>query len=219
MAKRTLESVAENLVCSDDLWLHIADDGSSQDYRDSLWEIAHRFYGDNVSISNSERNGYGGNYNTATQVIHHITDIILPLEDDWELARLLDIDPIVKVLRDGHFDCVRMGYIGYTAELRGTLRYHEGIHWLEFDPTSSERHVFAGGPRLETVEFERRVGPWNEKMEQGLTEFEVSGRDESRKGVAWPVDLIRLTGDAFVHIGTYPAGEEQVDSETLVEAG
>ena len=135
VAKITLESVAENLSAPEDIWLHIADDGSSQGYRDELLELAHKHYGDRVSITNSERAGYGGNYNMATQIVHQIADIVLPLEDDWRLTRLLDIAPIVDVLRDGTLDCVRMGYMGYTGELRGRFLHHGGLHWLELDPT------------------------------------------------------------------------------------
>jgi glycosyltransferase involved in cell wall biosynthesis len=216
VARMTLESVAQHLSTSEEVWMHIADDGSSQEYRDELLDLAHEHYGDRVSITNSERAGYGGNYNIATQLVHQIADIMLPLEDDWELTRPLDIDPIVKALRDGAFGCVRMGYIGYTADLRGTLRWHEGLHWLEFDPDSPERHVFAGGPRLETVAFERKVGPWPERMEQGATEFDVAGRREAREGVAWPLDLIRPSGDAFAHIGSYKATE--LPAEAMMEA-
>ncbi len=68
VARRTLESVAANLSTPEDIWLHIADDGSSQEYRDELLELAHEHYGDRVSITNSERAGYGGNYNQATSL-------------------------------------------------------------------------------------------------------------------------------------------------------
>ena len=216
VAKITLESVAANLSTPEDVWMHIADDGSSQEYRDELLELAHKHYDDRVSITNSERAGYGGNYNVATQIVHQIADIVLPLEDDWKLTRLLDIVPIVNVLRDGVLDCVRMGYIGYTDELRGRLLHHGGLHWLEFDPASPEKHVFAGGPRRERVAFERAVGPWPEGIEQGATELEVAARPESRLKVAWPVDIIRPTGDAFVHIGTYKAGYPEAQGSGAV---
>jgi hypothetical protein len=187
----------------------VADDGSSQEYRDELVELARQHYGDNVSVTNSERTGYGGNYNAATQLVHHVGDIVLPLEDDWELIRRLDLAPIVSVLRAGAFSCVRMGYIGYTDDLWGTLRYHESMHWLELDPDSPEKHVFAGGPRLETVKFERAVGPWPEKEEQGQTELLVAGREAARTGIAWPIELIKPRGDAFVHIGSVAAGGKE----------
>ena len=218
VAKITLESVAANLRSSEELWLHIADDGSSQEYRDELVELARRRYGDNVSVTNSGRAGYGGNYNTATQIVHEVADVVLPLEDDWELVRELEIDPIVAVLRAHAFNCVRLGYIGYTDELRGTLRWHEGLHWLEFDPESPEKHVFAGGPRLETVKFERAVGPWPENEEQGQTELLVAGRKEARTGVAWPIELVKPRGDAFVHIGATPAGEKAQASVAQMQA-
>lgn len=205
-ARLTLESAAENLKAGEEIWLHIADDGSPPEYREELTDLGRSLYGDSVSITNSERAGYGGNYNTATQVIHHMTDLVLPLEDDWQLQRELDLSSIARVLRDGHFNCVRLGYIGYTGELRAALRWFENLHWLEFDSTSPEKHVFTGGPRLETVAFERTVGPWPEHMEQGQTELEVCGREEARQGIAWPIDLIPARGDAFVHIGAYKAG-------------
>jgi glycosyltransferase involved in cell wall biosynthesis len=212
VARTTLESVAANLRAEEPFWLHIADDGSSQEYRDELLEIARAHYGDNVSITNSNRAGYGGSYNKATQIVHKVADLMLPLEDDWELIRELDIGPIAAVLRDGLLNCIRMGYIGYTDELRGIFRYHGGLHWLELDPDSPEKHVFAGGPRLETVAFEREVGPWPERMEQGATELKVIGRAKARRGVAWPVDLIRPRGDAFAHIGAVKAGTDAAGS-------
>ena len=211
VAKRTLESVAENLVSSEEIWLHIADDGSSQEYRDDLMDLAHRLYGDSVSLTNSGRRRYGGNYNVATQVVHQIADIILPLEDDWELTRLLDIDPIVQVLRSGLFGCVRLGRLSYTSELKAKFVWAESLHWLALDPSSEERHVFAGGPRLETVEFERMLGPWPEGLVAGETELVVSNRPESRQGVAWPVGLILPPEGAFVHIGSVKADKELVD--------
>lgn len=217
VARRTLEALAANLRAEEPIWLHIADDGSSQEYRDELLELGRSHYGDNVSITNSNRAGYGGNYNKATQIVHKVADLMLPLEDDWELIRELDIGPIAAVLRDGLLNCVRMGYIGYTDDLRGTFRYHGGLHWLELDPESPEKHVFAGGPRLETVAFERAIGPWPERMEQGATELQVIGRPEARRGVAWPVNLIWPQGDAFVHIGAVKAGTDVAGSAAAMQ--
>lgn len=217
-ARLTLESVAKNLRVEDDeIWLHLADDGSPQEYRDELLELGRSLYGANVSITNSQRSGYGGNYNAATQVIHHMADLILPLEDDWQLRRELDLSPIARVLRSEHFNCVRLGYIGYTSELRATMRWHENLHWLEFDPSSPEKHIWTGGPRLETVAFERILGPWPEHMEQGQTELEVCGREEAKQGIAWPIDLIPAKGNAFVHIGTYKAGFEPTLSDQPIQ--
>ena len=209
VAKRTLESVAANLVTTDELRLHIADDGSSQEYRDELVELGRRLYGQQaVTVTNSQQRRYGGNYNEMTQVVHQITDLVLPLEDDWELVRPLDIDPIARVLRSGLFGCVRMGRLSYTYVLKAKFVWAEDLHWLELDPESEEHHVFAGGPRLETVEFERAVGPWPEGLLAGETEVLVSGRPAARHGIAWPVSLILPPEGAFAHIGAVKADKE-----------
>lgn len=206
-ARKTIASVAKNLKLppGDEVWFHIADDGSEQEYRDNLWELAKKHWGDNVSMTNSERRGYGASYNAATQLVHDVADLILPLEDDWELVRKLDLTPIAAALRNDTFGCVRMGYIGTTQELRGKFVRAQDLWWLALDPDSPEPHVFAGHPRLETVDWERYVGPWPEGMGAGATEFAVAHRPEARRGVAWPADLIKPTGDAFAHIGAVQA--------------
>jgi len=209
VAKITMESVAANLNTPEDVWMHIADDGSSQEYRDELVELGRRLYGQQaVTVTNSQQRRYGGNYNEMTQVVHQITDLVLPLEDDWELVRPLDIDPIARVLRDGVFGCVRLGRLSYTHELKAKFVWAENLHWLELDPESEEQHILAGGPRLETVEFERAVGPWPEGLVAGETELMVCGRQEARHGIAWPVSLILPPEGAFAHIGAVKADKE-----------
>ena len=106
------------------------------------------------------------------------------------------------------FGCVRLGRLSYSAELRAKFVWAERLHWLALDPSSSERHIFAGGPRLETVEFEKMLEPWAENMVAGATEFEVCGRPESRQGVGWPASLILPPEGAFKHIGSVKADKE-----------
>ena len=212
VAKRCILSVSKYLKASEEFWLHLADDGSSQDYRDELAELARSLYGNSVSMSNSQRSGYGGNYNASTQITHQVSDLMLPLEDDWEMQRELNLDPIAAVLRDGIFGCVRLAYIGATQELRAKFVLTHGYHWLALDPDSPERHVWAGGPRIETVEWEKAVGPWPEHMEQGYTEHIVAAYPAARYGIAWPVGLIYPQGDVFAHIGGEKASINGIDT-------
>jgi len=212
-ARRCLASL-RNLRADEPLWLHIADDGSDPAWREELMEKAGEICGERVSLTDAGGSGYGGSYNLATQALHQTADLILPLEDDWELVRELDLDPIAGVLRDGLFGCVRMGYIGFTQELRAKFLSGRGLLWLALDPASDEPHVFAGGPRLETAEYERAVGPWLEHEPAGVTEFEVAHRPAARIGVAWPVDLIHPSGGTFAHIGS----EQAVLAEQAVTA-
>jgi hypothetical protein len=209
--------VLGNLRYSGGLRVHIADDGSpplesGADQAETLRQIAGGF--PNVvsaTASNSGQHGYGASYNLATQVMHLDCPVLLPLEDDWELTGALEADPIVATLLDPAFgiDCVRLGYIGYTQELRGVLVPTPAGHMLRFDPASPEPHVLAGHPRLETREFERRVGPWPEMLPAGQTEFVVCHRNEARRGVAWPLDVLRPSEHRFAHIGAEGLGEHQ----------
>jgi glycosyltransferase involved in cell wall biosynthesis len=200
-AKRTLQAVKANLRCSGNVYYHIADDGSPGAYVDELVKIA----GGPVSISLSKRGGYGANYNLAMQSMHRLCDYVLPLEDDWVLERPLDVDVVVAALKELGGGCVRLGYIGYTQALKAEFVRAAGYHWLRLDPGSPEPHVFAGHPRIETTEWAREVGTWPEHLEQGTTEFQVSRRAAARRRVYWPVDMVRPSGDLFVHIGTVKA--------------
>ncbi len=215
-AFRTLRSLYR-LKADEEIWLHVADDGSEQRFRDEMMEEARLIFGDNTSITNSGGNGYGGSYNKASQVVHNISDILLPLEDDWEVVKEFDLSPFANALREGVFNCIRMGYIGYTDKLLGEFVYNNGNHYLRLDPDSPEKHVFTGGPRLETRDFERAIGEWPTDMNAGATELEVCGRKEARKGVAWPIGLIKPSGDLFVHMGTLKA-ETGVEGSKAVMA-
>lgn len=199
-AERTLKSTLSNLRYSGYMSVHIADDGSPQEnYIKWLCEIASD-YVEEVTFTNAGHMGYGQNYNLACQVVHPRCKYVLPLEDDWELVRELDVDPFVEAL--SVFGCIRMGYVGYTQRLIGEFESVAGSHYLRLLPDSPEPHVFAGHPRIETVDWARSVGPWPIDNDPGTTEFMVAHRPAARQNVAWPVDAIKPYGDAFCHIGT-----------------
>jgi hypothetical protein len=200
-ATRTLETVLNFAHTNQHtLSVHIASDGDENDYVQVLRsicmnrEVSH-------TVTNSQRGGYGHNYNLATQVVHQWARYVLPLEDDWELVRPLDLDLFVGALDELNAGCMRLGYIGYTQALRGEFERAVGRHWLRLDPQSPEPHIFAGHPRIETVEWEREVGPWPEGMLPGDTEFAVAHYPEARHNVIWPIQEVKPYGDMFVHIG------------------
>lgn len=220
-AKLTISALASHLLYEGDLHLHIADDGSPPVdealYAEALMSFAQaELDGDwpsSISFTNSQRSGYGGSYNVATQVVHSIADYLLPLEDDWELSRDFDLTPLVlDLIEDERAECIRLGYLGYTQAIRGEIidLPHTGKALL-LDPESPERHVFAGHPRLETRRFERAIGPWPEGLQAGKTEFEIAGREAARQGVIWPLDLgipgSQRHDSLFRHIGFDEKGE------------
>jgi hypothetical protein len=124
------------------------------------------------------------------------------LEDDWELKRELNVSPLVSQMEELGVGCARLGYVGFTQELRCSFAVAQGAYWLRFDPASPEPHVFAGHPRIEALWWSRLVGPWPEGLEPGQTEFAVAHRPESRKAVGWPLSLVHPRGDLYSHVGT-----------------
>lgn len=204
-AVTTLRSALDNLSTSQPLLVHIADDGSPNGHTRMLREIAGGYgHVTAVSISSSDRGGYGRNYNLATQQLHLRADYVLPLEDDWQLMRPLNLDPLLDALDAGPIGCIRLGYLGFTREggIKGRLFHRADQTFMLLDSDSDDPHVFAGHPRIETVVWERAVGPWPEQEEPGATEFAVCHRPLARTGVAWPLDLIPPAGGLFAHIGT-----------------
>lgn len=210
-AQRTLRAALDNLSYSGRVSVHIADDGTGEEYRQSLFELAGGYEQvAGVSISNSERGGYGRNYNLAMQTIHNHCSIILPLEDDWQLLRPLNLDSLVQALADDRIGCIRLGYLGFTREyMAGGMISTSGAIYFLISPEADEPHVFSGHPRLETVEWERAVGPWPEGLDPNETEFAVCHNTAARQGVVFPVDLIHPYGNLFAHIGAYEAGEHR----------
>ncbi len=202
-AVRTLDGLKRNLQTTFPIKVIIASDGDTKDYIDYLHSLACMWVGHlNVSHTNSERGGYGKNYNLAMQSAHE-SEWIMPIEDDWELTRPLNVDALIEDMGELSVGCARLGYIGYTQALRGTLMYGAACgHWLGFDSASTEPHVFAGHPRIERRTWSRSVGPWAEGLQPGETEFEVTHRAAARTSVAWPLDIVKPSGGLFAHIGT-----------------
>lgn len=212
-AIQTLESLAN--IAEDNLHLHIADDGSSEAHRSTIIEAAPTETFVSCTFSNSEGRGYGANYNLACQTTHNLgADALISIEDDWEMLRPFSFAPLAEALEDNSgWGCIRLSHLGHTQELRGTLRQYNHGMWLELDGDSPEPHIFAGGPRIETVAFQKRLGEWPEGCPAGATEIEVCKNPAARAGVVWPLDLIKPTGDLFVHIGTDKATFEGSDDD------
>ena len=218
-AERTLRSILDNLSYSGPLCVHIADDGSGQEYQEALVKLAGGYaHVQGVGATDSNRGGYGANYNLATHGVHNHSQLVLPPEADWELTRPFDLDPLVIALAEGKISCIRLGYLGITQPMRGELVVANERIWLLFDPESEERHIFSGHPRLETVEWEQALGVWDEGLDPNQTEFNVSALPSSRRGVVWPLCFLPAAGGLFVHIGTDRARHELPKEAVLVEA-
>jgi hypothetical protein len=206
-ARTTLESTLKFIDPGDNtLQVHIADDGSDPQHIEILKGIASQ-YGYEATVTNAERGGYGKSYNLMCQAVHSNSDLVLPLEDDWELTRPLKLEYLAKALDENpDIRSIRLGYLGITQPLVGTVAFRSGMTYLLLDPNSPEPHVFCGHPRLETVEYQRDIGAWPEGLRAGETEWEVTHRWPARTGVAWPLDIglpaSQDWGSIYAHIGS-----------------
>lgn len=204
-AERTLKSTLDNLRFNGEISVHIADDGSPYRHQENLRKLAGGYdHVHSVGVTNAEGRGYGASYNLATQAVHPGTDFVLPLEDDWELTAPLDVTSYIEALQAG-FNCVRLGYVGFTQPLEAVFCSIANNIYLSFNPDSAEPHVWAGHPRLETVQFQRSVGPWPEGLDAGSTEFAVARRANARVRILWPFTYRNL----YAHIGTVQARSDQ----------
>lgn len=204
-ARECLETLLKNISFTDgELAWHIADDGSPQEHRDALVEIC-KEHGVVPTVSNSEHSGYGANYNLATNYTFD-SQIVMPIEEDWALLSPLDISLMARALMTkDRVRCIRLGFLGVTGRLFGEVYRVADQNFLLFDEKSPELFIFAGGPRIETLEFEKAVGPWPEGLLPGETEVAVCHRTEARVGVAWSLDAgMNASQDFsnfFVHTG------------------
>jgi len=204
-AEKTIRSTLDNIKYSDELCVHIADDGSPDGYVEHLRSIVGGYDKiHTVSCSNSNRGGYGKNFNLAMSHVLPWSDFLLILEDDWVLTKVLDLDSLSKALCEP-FGCMRLGYLGWTQRLNATFVCISGEQYLLLDSNSPEPHVFTGHPRLVSKTWQLRQGPWPEGLRQGDTEFAIAHKPASRMGVLWPLNLIRTYGDLYVHIGAVQA--------------
>lgn len=224
-AQATLRAVLANLKHDGPLGLHISDDGSPEEQTAALLEIAGNAPRnlEFVSVSNAERGGMGKSYNLGCQTVHEWAEYVLMLEDDWVLRRELDTAPILKMLSIGGkqsreewqwavpapsdfwAQSVRLGYLGFQWPLTGHMFKTDEHLWMALDPASPEQHVQTGHPRIETVAYQRRVGPWPEGLNPGATELGWCQTPAARDGIVWPLTIVSLTGsisgDMFDHIG------------------
>lgn len=216
-ARLCLTDLLKNLRPADDLHIHIADDGSPQEHRHSLQELAYAL-GFEATVTNSERGGYGHSYNLASQVVHSLCDYVMPIEDDWRLLKPLDVRPLIQAIDEsqGLLRCIRLGYLGYSAALRGQLVSFADQSFLLFDHASEETYIWAGHPRLETVAFQRDLGAWPVGIGAGATETEVVHRAASRVGVAWPLDAgvnaSQQWASMFAHVGDVHVGDNTLQA-------
>jgi hypothetical protein len=182
---RAIRTTLSNLRYSGPLLVHIADGGSSQDYRRLCLELAASFPTDGYSVSNGQGRGYGASHNLALQQLHALAGIFLMVEDDYELVRPLDLDVLVPAFFDKDWvGCIRLAQLEFPT--RGQVVDIGGLRYLNLDQ-ESKCAVWTHAPRLETRRFQREQGEWPEGVAVDKTRASVARK--AREGILWPLDL------------------------------
>lgn len=199
-AVRTVNSVRENLVYSQELGWYIADDGSPPVHYETILKhlMDQNIFGKHSEDFVPGEHWPGKSWNKAWELAHEWSPVVLWVEDDWDLRRKLDITPYVRLLMEREdIGMVRLGHL--AIDLNTTSRGHNGIHYLQM--WRNMPYGFSGNPSLRHKRFAHAYGPYNEEIGPGDTELDYDARFREIVGpeIWWPVDLGGW--GIFSHIG------------------
>lgn len=205
-AVRTIQAVNAHLRYPNWSW-YIADDGSEVEHMHACWTAA-RVSGQEV-LGHSARLSYGRNANRALAAAWEKGELVLMLEDDWELTRPFDIwQYAAAIMENAEIGMVRTGYL--NADVDATLRGYGGQLYLSLHDLQSRQHssfAFAGHPAVVHRRFYTGYGLYPEGWQPGETElkmcWQVSERlSLTRAGgsILWPMGLGER--GPWAHIGT-----------------
>jgi hypothetical protein len=200
-AIRTIRGLQKLAYPAEDLYFHIADDGSGFQHVKVLLDAIHEFCPNKVTISDAKRSGVGKSMNLGQQALFSKLDLVLWLEDDWELVHEYDIKPAIELLKtDSDIGMIRLGYI--SPGIKGELIKGADRLWWKLEKSLTYTYTFSGHASLRHKRFYEAYGKYSTVLAPGATELNMCGVFNSTKGptVAIPVD-----GGAwghFAHIGT-----------------
>lgn len=152
--QKCLISWHENLIHDDDIFLHVADDGSDDSMTVALKNaVLECWPRHGTRFTRQERHGVGASLNKGIR--ESPTDIVLHAVDDWELLKPLDIRPWVSLLEIPDIAGFRLFP---HPDLSGKIQYMGGVYAMKLD-----RHHFA---------FATRPSLWHKRMFQAYGKFE-----------------------------------------------
>lgn len=223
-AVKTIESACRYLTYPDLRW-YIADDGSDPEHVRRL-ERALDESGAHLIGTYSKRHSYGASANTGITAASYQGNLMLFLEDDWELTRPVDLWAYASLLmEDESVGMVRMGYL--NNGISGTLMGHRGRLYWQLDDTKGRMHsayAFAGHPSLRHSRFHNMWGLYPEGLQPGETEIGMANLWHSTTTgphIVWPVEMSQW--GPWGHIGAIQSyewtGGREVDLPATVSEG
>ena len=200
-AVRTIQAVSARLQYPNWGW-YISDDGSDALHHETVWEACIATDRPIVGHHNGALS-YGGGANAALDVAFRQGQLVLMLEDDWELTRPFDIWKYAAVLMERpDIGMVRTGYL--NTGLGATLISHSGSQYWILDDSESKHHsshAFAGHPAIIHQRFFDSYGWYPERWQPGETELRMCWHVTSIEGpvIVWPAEL--GAAGPWAHIG------------------
>lgn len=198
--QETLSSWQENLQSNDDIYLHIADDGSSERMLHALESIvSEQWVRHGTTYSQQNRKGVGASLNNGLEQAFRHTDIVLYAVDDWKLVKTLNLNPWIVLLRD---DDILAGIRFFPhPDLTGTIKYVDpGVYMVDID-----RHHFA---------FATRPSLWHKRMfeaygyfDEGVSAYECEQFYNERYCKLIGPKLIMALPDEWKHLGGVELGD------------
>lgn len=204
MAVRTIRGVCENLDYPKELLsFYVADDGSSAGHVQVLLDEIQRGgvkiagYHNEKFVPGSTHCGIG--WNTALQKGHQAADIVLWMEDDWELRTKFDIRPYIRMLTERtDIGAVRLCQLALGNDLR--VQGHRGLHYLEY--LRSSAYAYSGNPHFRHARFSEYYGLFKIDANPGDIELDYDSKFRAMPdgpGIWRPADI--PAWGVFGHIG------------------
>jgi hypothetical protein len=190
-AVRTISAVSRHLRYPNWSW-YISDDGSQSDHLGPITEAVRRSEQPVVGGHN-EHVSYGAGANKGLRTAFQHGELVLMLEDDWELSEDLDIWKYAALLMERpDIGMVRMGYL--NAGLSATVFGHKGSLYWALDDSQSRNYssfAFAGHPSIIHKRLFDHVGLYPERVQPGDTELGMCWKVAANYGpkIVWPASM------------------------------
>jgi len=199
-ALRSIESTCSKLKYGSLGW-YVADDGSRDEHFKAVMETLEK-NGTHVFGSHHEKMGAGASWNRAIEEALKVSDVLLWIEDDWNLGWDLDIHPYVKMLLEREdVGMVRLGYlaVGLKCEVMG----YDGIHYLKM--SRETQYAYSGNPNLRHRRYFDAYKRYPTDKNPGECEvwhdYDVREGNPNGPDIWWPGNLTNCAWSVWQHIG------------------
>lgn len=197
-ARRTVAALCKNLVADNLLGWYIADAGSPIEFVNELAGIIHAA-GQPIIGQHNVWASAGENWNAGHEACFRQAEVVLHVEDDFELTSPLDVRNYQAILEESpSVGVIRLGLL--PIELRGRTVGARGEIFLNID--KGVNYAWSGNPCLMHRRWWTDIGQFPVGLTAGQTEVVYDNR---LRGYSGRLDILRPVNlgsySPFAHIG------------------